>query len=349
MRREKFTVGVVGARGMVGRILLDLLDKRRFPVGLLNLYGSNRTVTGVRWRGRVHPVRPSEISDIAQNDVVFLCVDDPVSKALAPKLRDAGVWVIDESSAFRYDKDVPLVIPEINGDALKKNKRLVAGPNCTLATLAMAAAPIHRKWGIKKIRLASYQAVSGAGRAAMLELDAQAKAFARRVPPPKPRAFKHRILPNLFPHIGSFNPAGETSEEYKVRWELHKILRAPGIKVSATCVRVPVLRGHSIAAWIETRRRATPAQVYALLEKSPGVKVRRKVEDYPTPLQAEGTDPVYVGRVRTTDTASNELSMWVVGDNLLKGAALNVVQIAEALIERGFIEPRKGTRHLPRA
>ncbi|MBI3300105.1 MAG: aspartate-semialdehyde dehydrogenase [Elusimicrobia bacterium] len=341
-------VAVVGATGMVGRVLLERLERRRFPVAALLPFSSGRARAAVRFKGRAIPAPAADAAALRSADVAFLVSSDEVALAWGKDLAARGVWVLDDSAAFRLDPAVPLVIPEVNAAALRADKRLVAGPNCTITGLAVAAAALHRRSGVKRVRMASYQAVSGAGREALLEFYAQARRGARslsdadmlRAPVPgKASALPATIAFNVFPQVGRFNADGECSEEVKVRNELRKLWGAPGLALSATTVRVPVARGHSVAAWLELSRPLTPRAAAALAANAPGVTVW-KDGAYPTPLQAGGGDAVHAARWRR-GAAPKELAVWVVTDNLLKGAALNSIQTAEALLKKGWLRPRR--------
>ncbi len=329
---------------MVGQELLALLERRRFPVGSLAAFSSGSFRKSVRFRGRACAAPAPTTAALRRCSLIFFVSADEVSRRLAPALADSGAWVIDDSSAFRLDPKVPLVIPEVNASALRPDRRLVAGPNCTMTGLAVAGFALHEAAEVREVRLASYQAVSGAGRAALLEFFDQAarqraELRLRGGKAPVPRARKASALPraiagNVVPQVGSFDDAGESSEERKVAAELRKIWSAPGLRVSVTAVRVPVVRGHSLAAWLTLRRRLAPAAAAKLLANAPGLRFFR--DGYPTPLETAGSDPVYAGRLRP-GAAAGELALWIVSDNLLKGAALNSVQIAEELLRRRWL------------
>ena len=346
--RKGLRVGVVGATGMVGRELVELLERRRFPVGELLPFSSGRARAAVRFRGRSVAAPGIEPRALDACDLVFLVSSDDVSLAHAPRLAALGAWVIDDSAAFRLDPKVPLVIPEVNSHTLTRKTRLIAGPNCTMTGLGVAGALLHRAVGVREVRLASYQAVSGAGKAALAELFGQARALAGtglladgRAPSlaaGKASALPRAIAFNAVPQVGRFGPDGSSSEETKVSAELRKIWGAPRLKISTTAVRVPTIRGHALAAWLTLARPFTPAAARALLAKTPGLKLSA-ANDYPTPRSAGGKDPVYAGRVRQGATP-REIALWIVSDNLLKGAALNSAQIAETLLRRGWLKPR---------
>lgn len=347
-RAEGLIVGVVGATGMVGRELVALLESRRFPVGELRPFSSGKASSSVRFRGRAVPAPGVSAGALRSCDLVFLVSSDEVALELAPALAKAGVWTIDDSAAFRLNKSVPLVIPEVNGPALRNDRRLIAGPNCTMTGLAVAGARLHALVGVREVRLASYQAVSGAGKAALAELFSQYSSLSGlraesdgRAPTLGPGAssvLPRAIAYNAIPQVGRFGADGYSSEEAKVAAELRKIWSAPGLRVSATAVRVPSIRGHALAAWLTLARPVPLSRARAILERTPGLALSRE-GDYPTPRSAGGKGPVYAGRLRRGTTAK-ELALWIVSDNLLKGAALNSVQVAEELRRRGWLKPR---------
>jgi aspartate-semialdehyde dehydrogenase len=270
-----------------------------------------------------------------------------VARRFGPGLAKRGVWVIDDSSEFRLDPAVPLVIPEVNAGALVLKKRLIAGPNCTMTGLAVAGWPLHKAARIREARIASYQAVSGAGRAALAEFFAQARGLAQRLDfaadgraplfsAPKAKALPRAIAGNVIPQVGGFDADGCSGEENKVAAELRKVWGAPGLRVSVTAVRVPVVRGHALAVWLGFSQPLSAARARSLLARAPGLELSRP-GDYPTPLETAGRAAVRAGRLRA-GVDSKELALWVVSDNLLKGAALNSVQIAEILLRRGWLK-----------
>jgi len=351
MRRPKALasprVAVVGATGMVGRELLALLEARRFPVGELLPFSSGRSENRVRFRGRSLPAPAVDKDRLASCGLVFLVSSEEVARSLAPGLARRGVWVIDDSSEFRLDPTVPLVIPEVNAGALSPRTRLIAGPNCTMTGLAVAGWPLHRAAAAREARIATYQAVSGAGRAALAELFEQNRRLARAldftpdgrapvIPGPRAQRLPRPIAGNVFPQVGRFDADGHCGEETKVAAELRKVWNAPDLRVSVTAVRVPVVRGHSLAAWLSFTRPLSPARAAGLLRRAPGLRLYEG-EDYPTPLSVAGTWPVCAGRVRA-GAHPKELALWVVSDNLLKGAALNSVQIAEHILRKGWLK-----------
>ncbi|MBI4376716.1 MAG: aspartate-semialdehyde dehydrogenase [Elusimicrobia bacterium] len=344
--RSGIKVGVVGATGMVGRELLAFLEKSRFPVGELLPFSSGKQRKSVRFKGRGLLAPTIDEKRLSECDLVFFVSADEVSRDLAPGLSASGVWVIDDSSAFRLDPKVPLIIPEVNASALSPSQRLIAGPNCTLTGLAVAGYPLHKAFGVAEVRMASYQSVSGAGRSALEELLGQLKASSpaalRRGQAPvlDARKLRARALPapiafNVIPQVGSFDGQGFSAEENKVAAELRKIWRAPDIKISVTAVRVPVLRGHSLSAWITLWRPATTAAASEVLAHAPGLALDNN-GGYPTPLSCAGRSGVFAGRLRA-GTSDRELCLWIVSDNLLKGAAQNSVQIAQELLDRGWL------------
>ncbi len=349
--RRGLRVGVGGATGMVGAELLHVLERRRFPVGELLPFSSGRSKKAVRFRGRAIPAPGVERAALAACDVVFFVSADEVSEALAPGLAAEGVWCIDDSAAFRLDPAVPLVIPEVNADALSPDKRLIAGPNCTMTGLAVAGWPLHRHGRVREARVASYQAVSGAGRAALEELfaqtargaktlrfDASGRAPVLRGERAAAKALPAPIFSNVIPQVGRFDERGCSSEENKVAAELKKIWGAPELLVSVTAVRVPVLRGHSLSAWLRLEKPLRPDAAARLVSQAAGTRLSPDGR-YPTALDAGGADPVLAGRVRAGATP-DELCLWIVSDNLLKGAALNSVQVAEELLRRGWLLAR---------
>ena len=334
---KPFNIAVVGATGAVGEAMLAILAERDFPVGDLHLLASERSAGGkVDFRGRKLVVQDLAGFDPAGVDIALFSAGGAVSKAYAPKFAAAGAVVIDNSSAFRYDDDVPLVVAEVNPEKVHDRPRgIIANPNCSTMQMLVALAPIHRAVGIERINVATYQSVSGAGRSGMEELGRQTAAMLN-FQPHEPAKFPVQIAFNLIPHIDDFLDNGFTREEMKMVWETRKILGDPGIGVNPTAVRVPVFFGHSEAVHIETRGKITVEQARELLEAAPGVEVvdDRAPGGYPTPVShAAGTDPVYVGRLREDPSHPRGLDLWVVADNIRKGAALNAVQLAELVVK----------------
>ncbi len=335
---KTFTVAVVGATGAVGQAMLAILQERRFPIATLHVLASERSAgEQIEYDGRKITVQDLAGFDPAGVDFALFSAGGSISKEYAPKFAAAGAIVIDNSSAFRMDADVPLVVAEVNPEALNSIPRgIVANPNCSTMQMLVALAPIHRAVGISRINVATYQSVSGAGRSALEELGRQT-ANILSFKDPDPKRFPVQIAFNLIPHIDDFLDNGYTKEEMKLVWETRKILGDDRIQVNPTAVRVPVFYGHSEAVHVETCNKITAAEALSLLEKSPGVTVvdDRAPGGYPTPVtHASGTDAVYVGRVREDISCENGLNMWVVSDNIRKGAALNAVQIAELLANK---------------
>ena len=336
---RRFTVAVVGATGAVGETMLAILAERQFPVGELVALASERSAGGeVDFGGRKVPVRDLATFDPTGVDIALFSAGGSVSKEYGPKFAAAGAVVIDNSSAFRYDDDVPLVVSEVNPEAAKQRPRgIIANPNCSTMQMLVALAPIHREYGIERINVATYQSVSGAGRSALEELGRQTGALLN-FQDADPQRFPVQIAFNLIPHIDDFLDNGFTKEEMKLVWETRKILGDDSIQVNPTAVRVPVFFGHSEAVAIETKKKVTVEAARALLEKSPGVEVvdERKPGGYPTPVtHASGNDAVYVGRIREDFSHPRGLNLWIVSDNIRKGAALNAVQLAELVAAGG--------------
>jgi aspartate-semialdehyde dehydrogenase len=334
-----FNVAVVGATGAVGEVMLSVLAERRFPVGELVALASARSAgSSVQSGDREVIVRDLATFDPNGIDIALFSAGGAISRDYAPKFAAAGAIVIDNSSTFRYDDDVPLVVSEVNPGAIAHCPRgIIANPNCSTMQMLVALAPIHRAVGIERINVATYQSVSGAGRSGAEELGRQTAALLS-FEPADPQRFTAQIAFNLIPHIDVFLDNGYTKEEMKMVWETRKILGDDRIQVNPTAVRVPVFHGHSEAVHIETREKITAAQARSLLESAPGVVVVDEPRDggYPTPVtHGAGTDPVYVGRIREDISHPRGLNLWVVADNIRKGAALNAVQIAE-LLTKGY-------------
>ncbi|WP_043689868.1 aspartate-semialdehyde dehydrogenase [Luteimonas huabeiensis] len=330
---RRFNVAVVGATGAVGETMLSILAERRFPVGRLVALASERSAGGhVAFGDDEILVQDLASFDPAGIDIALFSAGGDVSKAYAPKFAAAGAVVIDNSSAFRYDDDVPLVVSEVNPEALARRPRgIVANPNCSTMQMLVALAPLHRAAGIERINVATYQSVSGAGRSALEELGRQTGALLN-FQGADPQRFPVQIAFNLIPHIDDFQDNGFTKEEMKLVWETRKILGDASILVNPTAVRVPVFYGHAEAVAIETRDKLNAAAARALLEAAPGVVVvdERRAGGYPTPVtHASGSDAVYVGRIREDISHPRGLNLWIVSDNIRKGAALNAVQLAE--------------------
>ena len=327
------TVAVVGATGAVGQVMLSILHERKFPVKKLIALASARSAgETIQFGGQDIVVQDLATFDPSGVDIALFSAGGSTSAQYAPKFAAAGAIVVDNSSAFRYDDDVPLVVSEVNPDAIANAPRgIIANPNCSTMQMLVALAPIHREVGVERINVATYQSVSGGGRSAVDELEKQsADLVAGRAA--DPQRFPVQIAFNLIPHIDDFQPNGYTKEEMKLVWETRKILGDDSIQVNPTAVRVPVYYGHAEAVHIETRSKISVDRVRALLEAAPGVVVvdDRKSGGYPTPVtHAAGQDAVFVGRLREDISHPRGIDMWVVSDNIRKGAALNAVQIAE--------------------
>jgi aspartate-semialdehyde dehydrogenase len=340
MSGQTYDIAVVGATGLVGETLFRVLEERNFPVGEIYPLASNRSVgKSVSFRDRDYPVLELAGFDFARTQIALFSAGAAVSKEHAPIAAAAGCIVIDNTSQFRYDDDVPLIVPEVNLHALDgyRERGIIANPNCSTIQLVVALKPIYDAVGIERINVATYQAVSGAGRKAVEELAEQSIALMSGRAAPAARVVPKRIAFNCVKQIDRFEDNGYTREEMKIVWETRKILEDPNIRVSATAVRVPVFYGHSEAVTIETGTKITVAEVRALLERAPGVEVldERRAGGYPTAAtEAANRDTVYVGRIREDLSAERGLNLWVVADNVRKGAATNSVQIAEALAAR---------------
>lgn len=333
MKTPEVNVAIVGVSGAVGQEMLDVLTRREFPVRTLRVIGSKRSAgSTVTFRGETLTVETLRPETFAGVDVALFSAGASVSREWAPRAVAAGAVVVDNSSAFRQDPAVPLVIPEINGKDVQGHRGIIANPNCTIAVSLMALAPLHREFGLRRVIAASYQAVSGTGAKAIAELREQVAALGTGEPV-VPRVYPHQIAFNVLPHIDSFKEDGYTGEEQKMQNEARKILHLPGLRLSATCVRVPVYRAHSVAINAEFERPVSLERARAVLENAPGLRVADDPAHnvYPTPLACAGQDDCQVGRLRLDCALNNGLALWVAGDQLLKGAALNAVQIAELL------------------
>ena len=335
-----YRVAVVGATGNVGREMLTILDELKFPVTEIHALASRKSMgMEVSFGDRTLKCQDLERFDFSDIDVVLMSAGGAVSKAWSEKIADLGPYVIDNSSIWRMDPDVPLIVPEVNGDAIMdaRKKRIIANPNCSTIQLVVALKPLHDAAGIRRVIVSTYQSVSGAGKAGIDELWNQSKAVFV-LGPTEPKAFPKQIAFNVIPFIGAFRDDGYTDEEAKMWNETRKILD-PDIKLSVTCVRVPVFVGHSESINIEFERPLDEDEAREILRDAPGVLVVDKREDtgYVTPKDAQGEFSVFVSRIRRDPTIEHGLNMWVVSDNLRKGAALNAVQIAELLHERGLL------------
>ena len=343
-----YRVAVVGATGNVGREMLTILEELNFPVEKMHALASRKSKgMDVAWGDKTIQCEDMEAFDFSTVDVVLMSAGGSVSKEWSEKIGKAGPIVIDNSSVFRMDDDVPLIVPEVNPDAVKDiRKNIIANPNCSTAQLVVALKPLHDAAKIKRVVVSTYQSVSGAGKEGMDELWNQTKAI-YGLGDAKPKKFPKQIAFNVIPYIGSFNDDGYTDEEAKMWNEVHKMMD-PEIKLTVTCVRVPVFVGHSEAVTVEFDRPISPDEARAILREAPGVLVVDKHEHdgYITPVDAAGEHAVFVSRIRKDHTVENGLSFWVVSDNLRKGAALNAVQIAQLLDETGVIKPSTGYRSI---
>ncbi len=336
MKKEKYNIAVVGATGMVGKEIVKILEERKFPVGELRLLASTRSAgTDAYFNGKKVSVKLLDDETFEDIDIGLFSPGASVSKIFAPKAAAAGCVVVDNTSQFRMDADVPLVVPEVNPEdiALYTKKNIIANPNCSTIQMVTALKPIHDQFVIKRVVVATYQAVSGAGKDAMKELSGQVRSLFS-MKSPETKIFSQQIAFNCLPHIDVFLEDGSTKEEEKMVEETKKILDKK-IKLTATAVRVPVFVGHSEAVNIETKKPVTVEEARSVLAAAPGVKVVDEVAKnvYPTAIEASEEDEVFVGRIRIDPTVKNGLNMWIVSDNLRKGAALNAVQIAEILIK----------------
>ena len=335
-----YRVAVVGATGNVGREMLNILEEVQFPVDKIHAIASRKSIgVEVGWKDGVIKCEDVEQFDFSTVDVVLMSVSGAFSKIWAPKIGAAGPIVIDNSSAWRMDPDVPLIVPEVNPDDVDfaHRKNIIANPNCSTVQLVVALKPLHDAARIKRVVVATYQSVSGAGKEGMDELWDQTKGIFV-LGPSDPKTFPKQIAFNVIPYIGAFNDDGYTDEETKMWNETHKMLD-PAIKLTVTCVRVPVMVGHSEAVNIEFHSPLDEDDARDILRDAPGIMVidKRDSTGYITPKEAQGEFPVFVSRIRNDPTVEHGISIWVVADNLRKGAALNAVQIAELLHERGLI------------
>ena len=339
-----FKVAIAGATGNVGRELLDILAERRFPVSEVVPLASSRSIgTEVSFGDKTLKCRHLDTYDFSDTDICLMSAGGAVSKEWAPKVGAQGCVVIDNSSTWRYDSDVPLIVPEVNADAVAgfTKKNIIANPNCSTAQLVVALKPLHDRATIRRVVVSTYQSVSGAGKDAMDELFAQTRAVFVS-DPVESKKFPKRIAFNLIPQIDVFMEDGFTKEEWKMVAETKKILD-PKIRLTATAVRVPVFISHSESVNIEFENPITADEARDILRNAPGCIVidKREPGGYITPHEAAGEDATYISRIREDPTVDNGLAMWVVSDNLRKGAALNAVQIAEALINRKLLTPKK--------
>ena len=326
-------VAVVGATGLVGAVILKVLEERQFPVSELLPVASERSVgRTVRFAGSEVPVVSAETALAARPQIALFSAGAAVSRELAPRFAAIGCRVVDNSSCWRMDPSVPLVVPEINGGVLGASDMIVANPNCSTIQMLLPLAPLHRRWGIRRIVVSTYQSVSGTGYKALAQMEAER---AGRQWGEYPAVYPHPIDLNILPHIDDFLDSGYTKEEMKMVNETHKILADPGIAVSPTTVRVPVTGGHSESVNVELSRDFDLSEVRSVIASTPGCVLQDdpSAAVYPMPLYAQGRDEVFVGRIRRDPTVPYGLSLWCVADNLRKGAAVNAVQIAQLLLK----------------
>lgn len=331
---KTYTVAILGATGAVGQEMLQVLQQREFPVGKLIPLASARSAGAtVTYKGREIPVEEVREEVFAGVDIVLGAAENEIAQTWAPAIRAAGAVFVDNSSAFRMDPQVPLVVPEVNGADVSHHQGIIANPNCTTAITLTAVAALDRVSPIRAMVVSSYQAASGAGVAGITELQEQLAAL-QRGEKVEPKAFAYQLAYNLIPQIGGQQEAGYTSEEMKLHYEGRKILHRPSLKVACTCVRVPVIRCHSVSARVTFDRPVSVEQARAAIAAAPGCKLVDDLDNlqYPMPLDATGQDLVFVGRIRDDITDPNSLHIWCCGDQLRKGAATNAVQIAELVI-----------------
>ena len=331
---KAYNIAVVGATGLVGKTFLELLESDHFVDSKIHLIASNNSKgKEVSFRNSVHVVNSLEEFNFSEMDVAFFSVGAEVAKEYASKAERAGCFVVDNSSCFRKDENIPLIVPEINSEDVTERRipGIVANPNCSTIQMVVALKPLHDLFVINRIDVTTFQAVSGTGRLAQDELTNQIKdQMSGEIS--SPQIYSKQIAFNVLPHCDDFEPNGFTKEEMKIIWETHRILN-PNIEIAATCVRVPVLNGHSQSVHIETKEPLNIDAVKEGLSEAAGVKLVKGMgsESYPTALEVDGTDPVHVGRVRIDLWNKNRVNLWIVADNLRKGAALNSIQIAEIL------------------
>ncbi len=341
-----YRVAIVGATGLVGQECIKILEQRNFPVESIGLFASDRSAGRKMYFSHQEiEVRETVPESFREVDIAFFATESEVSRYFVPIAVHSGVVVIDKSTAFRMEPTVPLVVPEINPEDIKWHKGVIANPNCATIQLVVALYPLHKVNPIKRLVIDTYQSVSGAGSAAVEELTAQVKQIVngKNI---IPHVLPHQIAFNVLPEIDVFLDNGYTKEEWKMVEETKKIMHADNIAISATCVRVPVFIGHSEAIHIEFSHPMSPEEARRILSQAPGVKILDDpvISLYPQPWAAAGTDEVFVGRIRRDASHPNGLVMWVVTDNVRKGAALNAVQIAEEMIKREWLHPRGGER-----
>lgn len=327
-----YDVAIVGATGLVGRKVIEMIEKRGFPVGKLHLLATDKSL-GVQldFKGKTYPVEKLTPDSFKGYEFAFFCAGGAVSKEYAHAAIASGALVIDNSSVFRMEENVPLVVPEVNPKQVLKHKGIIANPNCSTIQMVVALKPLHDRWKIKRIVVSTYQSVTGAGQQGVNQLEDEINNL-----PVRYQKFPHPIAYNCLPHIDIFYDHGYTREECKMVNETKKIMEEPTLKVSATCVRVPTIGGHSESVNVEFEKQFDVNEVKEVLKSAPGVVLQDNPQQniYPMPIWAHDRDEVFVGRIRRDETIKNGLNMWIVSDNLRKGAATNAVQIAEEYIVR---------------
>jgi aspartate-semialdehyde dehydrogenase len=334
---------IMGATGAVGQEMIKILEQRAFPCSNLKLLASERSAgKKFPFRGKLHEVELLTKQSFNDIDLVLASAGASVSKEFAPAAVEAGAVVVDNTSAFRMEKEVPLVVPEVNSHALVKHKGIIANPNCSTIQMVVVLNPIHKAVGIKRLVIATYQSVSGTGSEAIEELLEQTRTLLAGKRDIVIEVYPHQIAFNCLPHIDVFLENGYSKEEMKMVNETRKILEDDTIAITATTVRVPVIRCHSEAVNIETKKKITAKEVRALLAKAPGVAVVDNLQknEYPLPIYGENRDETYVGRIREDISCENGIDLWIVSDNLRKGAALNAIQIAEEMLRRGLLKSK---------
>ena len=331
---KKYNVAVVGATGLVGQTFLKVLKERNFPIENLYLYASSRSAGKlINFNGKDYTIIELKDENIREDlDVALFSAGGDISLEFAPKFKAKGALVVDNSSAWRMNKDIPLVVPEANPEALENHNGIIANPNCSTIQVMPILKVLHEKYGLKRVIYSTYQAVAGSGQKGIDDLEANLKGESSK-------GYPHQIAFNLIPHIDVFLDNGYTKEEIKMIEETRKILGIPNLKVTATCVRVPVKMGHAVSINVELENSFKLEDVIKAFEEKEGVIVRDDVKNniYPMPIEAEDTDEVYVGRIRRDESIDNGLNLWVVADNIRKGAATNTIQIAETLIKKGVL------------
>ncbi len=332
-----YSIAIVGATGLVGTTLLALLEERKFPIKQLYLLASEQSVgKTLLFQGKAHPIQELATFDFQQSNLAFFCVSNQLATQYAPKAAALGNIIIDKSQVYRNHADVPLIIPEVNLAALANFRKMniIASPNCNTIPIAVGLQPIYSAVGISRINVATYQSVSGTGKEAVAELTEQTQQLLAHQQI-QPKVYSQQIAFNVLPHIDDFEENGYTREEMKIVWEMRKIFNDPMLAINPTAVRVPVFCGHAASVHIETKAKITAAEATELLANAPGIKLITGKYPYPTPVQdAAGKDHVYIGRLREDISHERGLNLWIVADNLRKGAALNAIQIAEHLVEQ---------------